>query len=70
MNRFRNSYLGKSKDADVVEAKPSEADGASTLVREEPLTPPSLKVKRVDHYWSKKGWKYRVCRPSSPILHR
>jgi hypothetical protein len=34
----------------------------STIVREEPLPVPSLKVKRVDHYYSRwtKSWKYRV----------
>jgi len=35
---------------------------ASTIVREELLPVPSLKVKRVDHYYSRWGktWKYRV----------
>ncbi|KAF8911924.1 P-loop containing nucleoside triphosphate hydrolase protein [Mucidula mucida] len=34
---------------------------ASTIVKEETLTPPSLKIKRVDNYYSRwyKGWKYR-----------
>ena len=36
---------------------------ASTVVREELLPVPSLKVKRVDYYYSRWGktWKYRVC---------
>ncbi|KAF9012833.1 hypothetical protein BDZ89DRAFT_476607, partial [Hymenopellis radicata] len=34
---------------------------ASTIVKEETLSPPSLKIKRVDNYYSRwyKGWKYR-----------
>ncbi len=41
---------------------------ASTIVKEETLTPPSLKIKRVDNYYSRwyKGWKYRVRWP----IHR
>ena len=35
---------------------------ASTFIRNEPLPVPSLKVKRVDNYYSRwsKTWKYRV----------
>jgi hypothetical protein len=34
----------------------------STIVHDEPLPAPSLKVKRVDYYYSRwgKSWKYRV----------
>lgn len=49
-----------SGSADAYDDKDDESK-ASTVVRED-LAPPSLKVKRVDHYYSKwyKGWKYRV----------
>lgn len=64
MNRFRNSYLGKSRDSSSGNEKSENNDlesATSTVIREEPLTPPSLKIKRVDHYYSRwsKGWKYR-----------
>lgn len=37
---------------------------ATAVVRDEQLPVPSLKVKRVDHYYSKwsKSWKYKVSR--------
>jgi hypothetical protein len=41
----------------------SKMSAATTVARgDESLTAPSLKVKRVDHYYSRwtKGWKYRV----------
>ncbi|KAK7452678.1 hypothetical protein VKT23_012079 [Stygiomarasmius scandens] len=58
--------------------KGSAMDDASTInAQEETLTAPSLKVKRVDNYYSKwsKSWKYRntsskVAVESIPILNR
>ena len=44
----------------------------STMIRGEPLPVPSLKVKRVDHYYSRwsKSWKYRVSfRDIVHVLH-
>ncbi|KAF8148667.1 P-loop containing nucleoside triphosphate hydrolase protein [Crassisporium funariophilum] len=50
-----SSRLGEKDNEDDTESK------AETMVRDEPLPVPSLKVKRVDHYYSRwtKGWKYR-----------
>ncbi|KAF5368050.1 hypothetical protein D9758_004441 [Tetrapyrgos nigripes] len=60
MNRRFSSIIGKPGASSVFDDKASTIDDASTI-KEEALVPPSLKVKRVDHYYSKwsKGWKYR-----------
>ncbi|KAF8892879.1 P-loop containing nucleoside triphosphate hydrolase protein [Infundibulicybe gibba] len=48
-------YLNESDDGKDTESK------TTAVVRDDPLPPVSLKVKRVDHYYSRwsKGWKYR-----------
>jgi hypothetical protein len=50
-----------SSPSNMVYDDKSSIDDASTI-NEEALVTPSLKVKRVDHYYSKwsKSWKYRV----------
>jgi hypothetical protein len=65
MNRLRASYLGKSRESSSSSTEKDANDlesTASTVVREEPLKPPALKMKRVDWYYSRwsKSWKYRV----------
>lgn len=56
----KNSTRDRSHD-DVDDGFDHESK-VSTVVRDEPLPVPSLKVKRVDYYYSRwgKGWKYRV----------
>jgi hypothetical protein len=66
MNRRFSSFV-KSKN----EPEPSITAGDAfdddeskiTMTADVPLAPPSLKVKRLDYYYSKwsKTWKYRVC---------
>ncbi|KAF8797499.1 P-loop containing nucleoside triphosphate hydrolase protein [Phlegmacium glaucopus] len=66
MRRF--SAFGKSSSSSgtsYVHEKPIEDENdsnASTILRGEPLPVPSLKVKHVDHYYSRwsKSWKYRT----------
>jgi len=52
---------------DLSDVQSVSKESTSTAVRDEPLPVPSLKVKRVDHYYSRwtKGWKYRVSISSS-----
>jgi hypothetical protein len=65
----RISTLVKSASSSTYRAEEKLEDDdartiASTVVREEgPILVPSLKIKRVDYYYSRwtKSWKYRVC---------
>lgn len=62
MHRFSTLVKGSSsKEPGSLYTADNESK-VSTIVREEPLPVPSLKVKRVDHYYSRwtKSWKYRV----------
>jgi hypothetical protein len=45
--------------------------GVSTILRAEPLPVPSLKVKRVDNYYSRwsKSWKYRVSHCGGIVMY-
>lgn len=54
-----NRSSGPSEDASVDGDAESKA---STIVKDEELPAPALKVKRLDYYYSRwsKGWKYRV----------
>lgn len=52
-----------SRDTSTVNELENDDDNESkTIVRGEPLPTPSLKVKRIDNYYSQwsKTWKYRV----------
>jgi len=64
MHRRLSSIVNsKSPRFDVEDDGSDNESKASTVVREELLPVPSLKVKRVDYYYSRWGktWKYRVC---------
>ena len=58
-----------SSSSSRFEEKGHNESNVSTIVRDEPLPVPSLKVKRVDYYYSRwtKSWKYRVCAHYPPI---
>ena len=64
--RFSSLVKGSSSSSYPVNEKTIYDDDddskASTIARAEPLPVPSLKVKRVDNYYSRwsKTWKYRV----------
>lgn len=67
MHRRISTFVkGSSSSYRFEENKDDDSDNkstASTVVREEgPLPVPSLKIKRVDYYYSRwtKSWKYRV----------
>lgn len=63
----KNGGTSRAEDLDI---KRDNESTVSTVVRDgDPLPPLSLKVKRVDHYYSKwsKTWKYRVSVSTSPI---
>ena len=62
MQRFSSLVKGSSSKAPSSLYIADNESKVSTIVREEPLPVPSLKVKRVDHYYSRwtKSWKYRV----------
>jgi len=55
---------GNPSRLDAIDDIPDSESMAVTVIREqvESTAPPSLKVKRVDHYYSRwsKAWKYRV----------
>ncbi|KAF9457884.1 hypothetical protein BDZ94DRAFT_1227214 [Collybia nuda] len=58
----KGSARNHDDDSDVVGISDHDSESkASTVVRAEPLPVPSLKVKRVDYYYSRWGktWKYR-----------
>ncbi|RDB27282.1 ATPase family AAA domain-containing protein 3B [Hypsizygus marmoreus] len=62
MHRRFTSFVKNAPRAEDVDGGFDNESKVSTVVREnEPLPAPSLKVKRVDHYYSKwsKTWKYR-----------
>lgn len=66
MHRRFSSFVKGSSSGKLESYQESEIDDteskAETVVRDEPLPSPSLKVKRVDYYYSRwtKSWKYRV----------
>jgi len=59
----KNSASASSSRFEEKGADSDAESNVSTIVRDEPLPIPSLKVKRVDYYYSRwtKSWKYRVC---------
>ncbi|KAF8996417.1 hypothetical protein BDQ17DRAFT_1284512 [Cyathus striatus] len=65
MNRRLSTFMKsspkeKEKQTDEDSGSNQESNGSTTVAREEPLPIPSLKVKRLDYYYSRwtKGWKY------------
>jgi len=75
MHRRLSTFVknNASSSSHRFEEKGIDDDGeskVSTIVRDEPLPVPSLKVKRVDYYYSRwtKSWKYRVWTPILPQL--
>ena len=71
MQRFSSLVKGSSSKAPSSLYIADNESKVSTIVREEPLPVPSLKVKRVDHYYSRwtKSWKYRVTSLFPSVLH-
>ena len=64
--RFSTLVKNSASSSSRFEEKGGDNDtesNVSTIIRDEPLPIPSLKVKRVDYYYSRwtKSWKYRVC---------
>ncbi|KAG6864452.1 hypothetical protein C0991_009401 [Blastosporella zonata] len=59
--RFSTLVKASSHLASPSAGSPDNESKASTIVRDEPLPIPSLKVKRLDHYYSRwsRSWKYR-----------
>ena len=58
----KGSHSHSSVDFDNGGDIDSESKVSTTVARDEPLPIPSLKIKRVDYYYSRWGkqWKYRV----------
>jgi hypothetical protein len=71
MHRRLSSLVNSKNPRDLGDDGSDNESKASTIVRDEPLPVPTLKVKRVDHYYSRWGktWKYRVrCIVLTPML--
>ncbi|KAG6908079.1 hypothetical protein DXG01_006214 [Tephrocybe rancida] len=56
-----SSPLANSSSVESLDNGLDNESKTSTVIRDEPLPVPSLKVKRLDHYYSRwsRGWKYR-----------
>ncbi|KAF5385540.1 hypothetical protein D9757_006723 [Collybiopsis confluens] len=73
---FNDSTSTRAKNCLNYHNNDEDTDSTTSTVIHEAATPPSLKIKRVDHYYSRwsKGWKYKSTSSSITIesapLHR